>query len=241
MSAPVDSDLILVRNELYALMSRCLESLDRAEVFDWLSCFLERMKPGGIPLAELSAIARREQGLNDFWLRELMASANFLNISGHRLSLTPAAAPFKEYLQDRTSRYRAALKNWSSLKPPSDPFDKALAFSEILFNHGLFFDTHEYLEADWKASEGEKKTCLQGLIQIAAGFHKLELDPGARAGAAGLLQNGLEKLKASQGVLGGVAVGQISSRLAPILAALATGPAQAPRLSWSKIPTNSPG
>ncbi|MBI5630891.1 MAG: DUF309 domain-containing protein [Elusimicrobia bacterium] len=65
----------------------------------------------------------------------------------------------------------------------------------LLFNHGLFFDAHEHLEAFWRKAQGEPKIFLQGLIQIAAAFHKLELDPEALAGARELLEEGLAKLE----------------------------------------------
>lgn len=60
---------------------------------------------------------------------------------------------------------------------------------------GLYFDTHEYLESRWKRSEGKLKLHLQGLIQLAAALHKLELDPRAVEGARYLALRGFDKLK----------------------------------------------
>ena len=42
---------------------------------------------------------------------------------------------------------------------------------------GRFFDAHEELELPWKEAQGETKTVLQGLIQIAAGLHRYRLAP----------------------------------------------------------------
>ena len=93
-----------------------------------------------------------------------------------------------DYLRDRIPRYRAVLA-----KNAKEP----LAVAELLFNHGLFFDCHEYLESFWREGHGDLKTALQGIIQIAAGFHKLELDPRATAGAAELIEKGQAKLRES--------------------------------------------
>jgi hypothetical protein len=66
---------------------------------------------------------------------------------------------------------------------------------------GRFFDAHEELELAWNAAAGETKTLLQGLIQIAAGLHRLGLHPEKTDGAFYLLDRGLEKLRASQALL----------------------------------------
>ncbi|HEX4046869.1 MAG TPA: DUF309 domain-containing protein [Elusimicrobiota bacterium] len=66
---------------------------------------------------------------------------------------------------------------------------------------GRFFDAHEELEVPWRAAEGETKLLLQGLIQIAAGLHRLKLQPGKTDGARYLLDRGLEKLRRTRALL----------------------------------------
>jgi hypothetical protein len=66
--------------------------------------------------------------------------------------------------------------------------------ADALGAEGRFFDAHEELELAWKAADGEIKILLQGLIQIAAGLHRLTLDSGTTDGALYLLDRGLEKL-----------------------------------------------
>jgi len=74
-------------------------------------------------------------------------------------------------------------------KPMPEPsFEHGVA----LFNSGAFFDAHEELEDLWRASAGAEKRFLQGLIQIAVGFH--HLSTGNTIGARSLLQRGAEKL-----------------------------------------------
>lgn len=70
------------------------------------------------------------------------------------------------------------------------------AFSEgvLLFNAGEFFAAHEAWETLWRAeTELAPRRALQGLIQIAAGYHKYFVQrlpvPAVR-----LLRRGLEKV-----------------------------------------------
>lgn len=141
-----------------------------------------------------------------------------------------------EYLADRIPRYEAVLKARSVNSKANSPTGEALALSELLFNQGLFFDCHEYLESAWKNSPEPWKTCFQGLIQIAAGFHKLELNPDAKAGALELLEKGLAKLKKAEPALGAETVQLISDLLEAPRSAIRSGelkPAEAPRLRWT--------
>jgi uncharacterized protein len=64
-----------------------------------------------------------------------------------------------------------------------------------LFNERRFFEAHEAWEEAWLVEEGPARLRLQGLIQIAAGFHKA--GQGAPLGCARLLEAGLEKLAAA--------------------------------------------
>jgi hypothetical protein len=64
-----------------------------------------------------------------------------------------------------------------------------------LFNARRFFEAHEVWEKVWRAERGQARLGLQGLIQIAAGFHKG--GKGAAGPCARLLEAGLEKLSAA--------------------------------------------
>ena len=57
---------------------------------------------------------------------------------------------------------------------PAGEVERAIDEAACLFNEGLFFEVHEVLEAVWLKLEGQSRLLLQGLIQIAVGFHHLE-------------------------------------------------------------------
>ncbi len=76
-------------------------------------------------------------------------------------------------------------------------FDRA----DELASAGRYFDAHEELEAGWLAAAGDEKILLQGLIQLAAGLHRLKLDPSKTDGAFYLFDHGLEKLNRAKCLL----------------------------------------
>jgi uncharacterized protein len=61
------------------------------------------------------------------------------------------------------------------------------------FNQQLFFECHETLEEIWLEEHGEDRKFYQGIIQIAAGYFKLQ--QGVPAGAIKLWRMGLEKIE----------------------------------------------
>ncbi len=60
------------------------------------------------------------------------------------------------------------------------------------FHSRAFFEAHEHWETVWLAAQEPEKTFLQGLIQVAAGFHHFQR--GNRAGTISLLRSGLGHL-----------------------------------------------
>jgi len=65
-----------------------------------------------------------------------------------------------------------------------------------LFDSGAFFEAHEAWEERWRVeTDPTSKLSLQGLIQVAAAFHKL-LALRSPAAASRLLAKGLAKLDA---------------------------------------------
>ena len=46
----------------------------------------------------------------------------------------------------------------------------------IIWNHGLFFEFHDHLEAIWKSATGDRRQALKGLIKAAGVYIHLEQD-----------------------------------------------------------------
>jgi predicted metal-dependent hydrolase len=90
------------------------------------------------------------------------------------------------------------------------------------FNQGLFFECHETLEEIWLEDHGEDRKFYQAIIQIAAGYFKLE--QGVPAGAIKLWRTGLEKLEPYGPVFLGVNVEALRSAVTDQLARLEADP-----------------
>jgi len=86
------------------------------------------------------------------------------------------------------------------------------------FNQGLFFECHETLEEIWLEDPSETRKFYQGLIQIAAGYFKLE--QGVPAGAIKLWRTGLEKIEPFEPVFLGVNLSALAQAVKAHLAEL---------------------
>jgi predicted metal-dependent hydrolase len=78
----------------------------------------------------------------------------------------------------------------------ADAMHDALLRGSALFDAGAFFEAHEAWEEQWRVEIDEtRRRFLQGLIQVAAAFHKLFVAHSVDA-ASRLLTKGLAKLDA---------------------------------------------
>ncbi len=111
---------------------------------------------------------------------------------------------------DKLTRYSAALEEWRP-DPRHSARDTALSKAALLFNHHLFFEVHEILEAQWREERDPARLFLQGLIQIAVAFHHLERRNFR--GAVALLHDGLEKLMPQRPACLGVELQEFTAQL----------------------------
>ena len=80
------------------------------------------------------------------------------------------------------------------LQTPCAATLRALDQGRRLFNTGRFFEAHEVWEEAWLRESGETRQLLQGLIQIAAGYHQA-FDRGKSSGCVRLLEAGSKRLQ----------------------------------------------
>ncbi len=94
------------------------------------------------------------------------------------------------------------------------------------FHSGAFFEAHEHWETVWLAAQEPEKTFLQGLIQVAAGFHHFQR--GNRAGTISLLRSALRRLDRYPGSFAGLEVAPLRAAIRLWLEALDTVPPSSP-------------
>jgi predicted metal-dependent hydrolase len=126
-------------------------------------------------------------------------------------------------------RCRAARSLIANATLPGDAFERGAE----LFNSGEFFAAHEAWEERWRSSSDElERRFLQGLIQVAAGFHKLYA-MNALDAALRLLAKGLSKLNACPERMAGMDLAAFRTAIDACAHALASGqcePSSIPRV-----------
>ena len=90
------------------------------------------------------------------------------------------------------------------------------------FNDRLFFECHETLEEIWLEDHSEDRKFYQGLIQVAAGYFKLQQQ--VPAGALKLWRTGVEKLEPYAPVFLGIDVETLIAAVRRHLAQLERAP-----------------
>lgn len=119
------------------------------------------------------------------------------------------------------------------LDPPEALLTTALAATAVLFDARLYFEVHEQLEPYWMRAEGIDRESLQGLIQVAVGFHHLA--GGNVKGARALLDEGWAKIAGRR--LEGLDLDAFADEVARCLDRVVSLGADAPRLfDWTAAP-----
>ncbi len=90
------------------------------------------------------------------------------------------------------------------------------------FNERKFYEAHEHWEQVWLDAADPERRWIQGLIQVAAGFHKAQ-EHTVRSAVA-LLERGLEKLADAPEVFAGLALGAFREQIQKAREALAQSP-----------------
>ena len=108
-------------------------------------------------------------------------------------------------------------------EPSLDENDEALLKHGILlFNKGRFWEAHEAWEELWKRREEESRIFFQGIIQAAAGFHRI-LEKPLLNGAVRNLDKAMLKLRLFPAEFLGIDVEGLRTAIAVAQRVLTTG------------------
>lgn len=114
--------------------------------------------------------------------------------SAATIALSELAARHSSEISSTLQRVFAALDTVRAGSVEEDEFRECLRRGAALFDAHLYFECHEYLEGIWLEEQGDRRRVLQGLIQLAVGFHHAEARNDT--GAVELLRRGLDRLDA---------------------------------------------
>ena len=84
----------------------------------------------------------------------------------------------KDYIESRITRYQTVI---SQIQAANIRLGETYSIALLLWDQGLFFETHEWLEEKWLTAQGREKKIFQTLIWAAGTYVLLEY--GRNAGA----------------------------------------------------------
>ena len=151
-----------------------------------------------------------------------LVKAGLFSSRGDLIVLAPRFVPHMTYFKRQTARVLKAIAEIRGAQPAVTPEEKAVDLGAILFNAGLFFESHEWLEGIWKTTRGPSTEFHHGLIQTAAAFYHYE--KGNMHGSRTLLSKGLTKLAAYPDAYLGIDLGRLKADLGGWTTHFADGP-----------------
>jgi hypothetical protein len=108
----------------------------------------------------------------------LQAAPDAIDTCALKWQRTPLPKACRAYLSGRLADYRAVM---AEIHPAPAIDEECIA--RALWNRGLFFECHEWLEIYWHRAHPPRKTALQGWIMAAGAFSQLQSGrlPAARS------------------------------------------------------------
>ena len=93
------------------------------------------------------------------------------------------------YINSRIMRYKTVV---SQIQTSKIQIHETYVIALLLWNQELFFEVHEWLEKEWRNSQGAEKIILQALIRAAGTYMHLEC--GRHVGAKKMASKAVENL-----------------------------------------------
>lgn len=205
---------VKLKHTLAEIALAAIEHPDRARPAAALLAYARRSGDQGC--APVAALARAV-GLAPDEVRRLLVDTGLFESQGEGgagcIALAAPFRPFAPYLRRQTARMAAAGQLVASPRRPGIP--EEIWRAAALFNAGLFFECHEYLEDVWRAAPASERAFYHGLVQAAAGCYHLE--KGNAHGARTLIQKAVAKLEPYAPAHRGVAIAAFLAGLRRVL------------------------
>jgi uncharacterized protein len=221
---------VKLKHTLSAIALDAIRHPEGAPVADALLAYARAGRDGHrVPLASLA----RSAGIAPDDVRQVLKETGLFEEFDHadrdHASLAAPFRPFVPYLRRQSARTAVALRLLRA--PHAEGIPEEIWRAAALFNAGLFFECHEYLEDVWRAASPPERAFYHGLVQAAAGFYHLE--KANVHGARTLVQKAVAKLGTYSPVHREVDVAAFVAGLRRVLAQMdpATGSADPARVA----------
>lgn len=211
-----------LKHALSAVALRVVESPADVPTAEALAAYARLGGGRPVPVAD---IARALRTTPDDVRRRLMETGLFDAAAGRdHQALAAAYVPHAAYFARQAVRMVDAVRTLGEPAPPGVP--DVVRRGVALFNVGLFYECHEYLEGAWRAARGQDRAFYHGLIQAAAACYHCE--KGNRHGTRILAGKAAEKLRAFAPAYHGVGVAALLAGLEVLRAGAGAGAARLP-------------
>jgi len=181
---------VRLKHTLSSLTLEMLRRAPRLRPAAWLLAYA-RLAPRGepVPLEVVRRAAGRIGPAGPRGLARLEALGIIERTAG-TVQLAPEYATHVDYFVRQVKRlgYALAALDGAGGRGAATPLSRGI----LLFNAGLFFECHEYLEDVWRATTGRDRDFYHGIIQAAAAFYHFEKNN--LHGARTLVTKALQKL-----------------------------------------------
>jgi hypothetical protein len=233
---------VRLKHTLSELALRALTAPPARRAAAWLRAYCEvvwdrrtaRDTPPGapafdVPLAVLAARARRAGG--GARVPGRLPARGLLERDGDVVRLPEPYRAHFPYLRRHARRLAAVLRAGRVGAPRGVAV--RIARAAALFDAGLFFECHEYVEGIWRTAPARDRAFYQGIILVAAAFYHYE--KGNRHGFRSKLTGGIERLAPYLPAYRGVLIDRWLRRLGPWRARAEAGATDGP-LAPARIP-----
>jgi len=190
---------IQIRNALSEVLILSLKSCEKSALLYSVFCFCRLIKGKEGSKVELADLLEHQEDMGRVRLswKEISEELSSLAIvemdSENSIKI---GRQFTNYLPDICIRVERYWKFISSLYSRGGKFkdgiEGEIKKGILLFNEGLYFECHEFLEGVWRKEKGKEKSFLQGLIHSAVAFYHMEYKN--YGGAASYLKRGCLRL-----------------------------------------------
>lgn len=205
-----------LRNHLSEILLKGLQGKDQMDILRFLSIYCRTAKirkTTRITLKEISLpIEQVLSDLSDFGVFSVQGVHGAK--ADTQIDLLPQFQQDLDYLCARITAYQLVFSEAGEISEASKDLDWAIKLGVLLFNQGLYFECHEFLEGFWREEKATTKEFLQGIISLATALYHLER--GNRPSAIKLFADGCRRLQAFGKTHRGLAIGPLLEQIEKI-------------------------
>ncbi len=205
-----------LRNRLSEILLKGLQGKDQMDTLKFLSIYCQTAK-----ICRTTRITLKGISLSKEQVLSYASDSGIFSVQGvhgakadPQIDLLPQFQQELDYLCARIMAYQLVFSVADEISGASKDLDWAIKLGALLFNQGLYFECHEFLEGFWRNEKAQTKEFLQGIISLATALYHLER--GNQPSAIKLFADGCRRLLAFGKTHRGLAIGPLLEQIEKI-------------------------